>query len=59
MIFDYSQEQINNNSKRFQQEINWLLKENIPLNEWVMRLEANTDKDNAVDVFNRQCLHYQ
>ena len=59
MIFDYSQEQINNNSKQFHQEINWLLKENIPLDEWVIRLQDNTDKDNAVDVFNRQCLHYQ
>ena len=59
MIFDYSQKQINNNLKRFHQEINWLLKENIPLDEWIMCLQANTDKDNAVDVFNRQCLHYQ
>lgn len=58
MIFDYSQKQINNNSKRFHQEINWLLKENIPLDEWVIRLQDNTDKDNAVDVFNRQYLHY-
>ena len=59
MIFDYSQKQINNNSKRFHQEINCLLKENIPLDEWVIRLQDNTDKNNTVDVFNRQCLHCQ
>ena len=58
-IFGYEQEQINSNSIRFMQEINWLLKENIPFNEWVMRLGAHMDIENAIDVFNRQCLHYQ
>lgn len=58
-IFGYDQEQINSNSRRFQQEINWLLKEDIPLDEWVMRLGAHMDIENAVDVFNRQCLLYQ
>ena len=58
-IFDYTQEQINSNSRRFQQEINLLLHENVPLDEWVMRLGAHMDIDNAIDVFNRQCLYYQ
>ena len=58
-IFDYDQKQINSNSIRFMQEINWLLKENIPLDEWVMRLGAHMDIENTVDVFNRQCLLYQ
>ena len=55
---DYTQEQINNNSLRFQQEVNYLLRENIPMDEWVMRLGAHMDIENAVDVFNRQALYY-
>ena len=58
-IFDYTQNQINNTSKRFDDEINWLLHNNIPLNEWVMRLGAHMDIEDAIDVFNRQCIHYQ
>lgn len=27
--------------------------------EWVMRLGAHMDIENAIDVFNRQCLSYQ
>lgn len=57
-IMDYTQEQINNNSLRFQQEMNYLLRENIPMDEWVMRLGAHMDIENAVDVFNRQALYY-
>lgn len=59
MIFDYSQDQINFNSRRFQQEINWLLQNEIPLNEWIMRLGIHMDIENAIDVFNRQCLLYK
>ena len=59
MIFEYSQDQINSNSRRFDKEINWLLKENAPLDEWIMRLGVHMDIENAIDVFNRQCLHYQ
>lgn len=58
-IYDYSQDQINANGLRFYKEINYLLKNDIPLNEWVMRLGAHMDVENAIDVFNRQCLHYQ
>lgn len=59
MIFEYSQDQINSNSRRFYKEINWLLKENVPLYEWIMRLGVHMDIENAIDVFNRKCLHYQ
>lgn len=58
-IYDYSQDQINANGLRFYQEINYLLKNDIPLNEWVMRLGAHADIENAIDMFNRQILHYQ
>ena len=58
-IYDYTQDQINRNAERFDTEMNWLLKNNIPLDEWVMRLGAHLDIENAIDVFNRQCLHYQ
>ncbi len=58
-IFGYTQEEINSNSRRFQQEVNWMLKEDIPLDEWVMRLGAHMDIENAIDIFNRQCLLYQ
>ena len=54
--YDYSQEQINQNGIRFYDEINHYLLNNIPLNEWVMRLGAHMDIENAIDVFNRQCL---
>ena len=50
---------INSNSRRFNKEINWLLKKNVPLDEWIMRLGVHMDIENAIDVFNRQCLHYQ
>lgn len=58
-IYGYTQEQINSNSKRFFIEINDLLKNNIPIDEYVMRLGAHMDIENDIDVFNRQCLHYQ
>ena len=55
-IYNYEQSQINSNSKRFHQEVNHLLIEHICLDEWVMRLGAHMDVDNAIDVFNRQGL---
>lgn len=58
-IYNYSQKEINQNSSRFYTEINNFLLNNIPLNEWVMRLGAHMDIENAIDVFNRQCLSYQ
>lgn len=58
VIMDYDQEQINANSLRFQQEMNYLLRENIPMDEWVMQLGSHMDIENAIDVFNRQALYY-
>lgn len=57
-IFNYSQDEINLNSRQFQNEINWLLRNEIPLNEWLMRLGAHMDIENSIDVFNRQGLYY-
>ena len=57
-IYNYTQEQINDNSIRFHQEVNHLLKENVSLDEWVMRLGAHMDSENAIDVFNRQGLYF-
>ena len=58
-IYNYTQEQINSNSTRFYSEINSFLLNQVPLDEWVMRLGAHMDIENAIDVFNRQCLSYQ
>ena len=57
-ILNYCQDEINLNSRQFQNEINWLLRNEIPLNEWTMRLGAHMDIENAIDVFNRQGLYY-
>lgn len=56
--YDYDQSEINSNSIRFFDEINHFLTNNIPLDEWVMRLGAHMDIENGIDVFNRQCLCY-
>ena len=57
--YQMNQQQINANSERFDSEINALLRDNVPLDEWVMRLGAHMDIENEVDVFNRQGLFYQ
>ena len=57
-IYNYTQEQINDNSIRFHQEVNHLLTENVGLDEWVMRLGGHMDVENAIDVFNRQALSF-
>lgn len=57
-ILNYSQDDINSISRAFQYEINYLLRNNIPLNQWVMFLGARMDIENAIDVFNRQGLYY-
>lgn len=51
-----TQDQINANSERYADELNALLRENVPLDEWVMRFGAHIDVENEVDVFNRQGL---
>ena len=56
--YDYDQSYINSNGIRFYDEINSFLLNNVPLNEWVMRLGAHMDIENGIDVFNRQALTY-
>ena len=57
-IYGYSDEEIKQNSKRFDCELGELLDEKVPLNEWCERLITNMDANNAVDMFNRQGLTY-
>lgn len=57
-IYNYTQSQINYNGTRFYTEVRHLLTNRIPLNEWVMRLGAHMDVENAIDTFNRQGLIY-
>ncbi|MBR0489217.1 MAG: hypothetical protein IJJ68_03320 [Prevotella sp.] len=56
--YDYSQEQVNSVGIRFYNEINNFLINNVPLDEWVMRLGAHMDIEKGIDVFNRQGLMY-
>ena len=56
--YDFSQEQINSVGIRFYDEINNFLINNVPLDDWVMRLGAHMDIENGIDVFNRQGLNY-
>lgn len=58
-IYNFTQDQINKTSECFQTEINWLLKNDIPLSEWVMRLGAHMNIENEIDVFNRQVLYFK
>jgi hypothetical protein len=58
-ILNYCQLEININNRQFQNEINWLLRNNISLDRWVMILGAHMDIENSIDVFNRQGLYYQ
>lgn len=57
-IYGYTEDDITKNSKRFDCEVGDLLDKKVPLNEWVMRLGAHMDADNAIDMFNRQGLTY-
>jgi len=57
-IYGYSDYDIRQNSKRFDCEVGDLLDKKVPLNEWVMRLGAHMDADNAIDMFNRQGVMY-
>ena len=57
-IYNYTSEQINSNSRQFYTEVNQLLRDNTPLNEYVMDLGIRMDILNDVDVFNRQGLFY-
>lgn len=57
-IRDYTQEQIDSNGERFYCNINQLIKDKVPLNDWIMQLGAKMDIENVIDVFNRQGLYY-
>ena len=58
-IYDYTQNDIDLNSIRFYANINQLLIDKIPLDQWVMFLGTKIDIENEIDVFNRQGLFYQ
>ena len=57
-IRDYTQGQINSNGERFYGNINQLIKDKVPLNDWIMQLGAKMDIENVIDTFNRQGLYY-
>lgn len=57
-IYDLDQDQINSNTVKFCEEINSLIRDNVPLNEWYILLNSKMDIENSVDVFNRQGLYY-
>lgn len=57
-IYGYTQDQINSNSARFDSDMNELLGERVPLNEWTERFIRSMDANNDVDMFNRQGLTY-
>lgn len=56
---DYGQDYINSTSRQFYAEVNELLRNGTPLDQWVMILGARMDIENPVDCFNRQGLYYQ
>ena len=58
-IYTYTQNDIDLNGIRFYANLNQLLIDKIPLNQWVMILGAKMDTENEIDVFNRQGLFYQ
>ena len=58
-IYAYTQNDIDLNGIRFYANINQLLIDKIPLDQWVMILGAKMDIENEIDVFNRQGLFYQ
>ena len=58
-IYAYTQNDIDLNGIRFYANINQLLIDKIPLNQWVIILGAKMDIENEIDVFNRQGLFYQ
>ena len=58
-IYAYTQNDIDLNGMRFYANLNQLLIDKIPLDQWVMILGAKMDIENEIDVFNRQGLFYQ
>lgn len=57
-IYGYSDEEIMQNSKRFDCELGNLLEDKVPLNEWCGKLIKHMDANNVIDMFNRQGVMY-
>lgn len=57
-IRNYTQDQINEVGARFEADMSYLIRNNIPMNEWQMFIGARMDVENAVDTFNRQGVQY-
>lgn len=53
-----SNEEVDALARRFYEEVNGLLRDNTPLDEWLPILRGNTDNGSDVDVFNRRGLFY-
>ena len=52
-IYDYTQNDIDLNSIRFYVNINQLLIDKIPLDQWVIILGTKMNIENEIEVFNR------
>ena len=57
-IYGMTQEQINSCGRFFYAQLANLIENNIPMEDWIMRLGGTMDIENPVDVFNRQGLWY-
>lgn len=57
-IYDYSDEDIALNSRRFDCELGRLLEEKVPLRGWPGKLIKHMDANNVIDMFNRQGVMY-
>ena len=53
-LYNSTQEGINSVCKQIDSELNWLIRSDIPISEWVMRIGCHLDVENEIDVFNRQ-----
>ena len=58
-IRGYTQEQINSTGERFYSELNSLIINDVPMEEWIMRLGVHMNVEDQIDVFNRQGLFFQ
>jgi cobalamin biosynthesis Co2+ chelatase CbiK len=57
-IYDVNQEQINSYGRLFYAQLADLIENDVPMQDWVMRLGCLMDIENPVDIFNRQGLWY-
>ena len=57
-IYNVDQNRININGMSFYSQMNNLLLQNVPLNEWIMRFGVYMDIESELDIFNRQGLYY-